>query len=118
MTIDEFVAKHRDILLLPVRPDELGTLTETDVLFLLTAARGRKPVGQRKIVAASWAYPVWFYADGSQLNVVRTTKNLHMTVDCIDRGDLEGDAMYKVLYKAACLPSTDRRHGKPWTEWT
>lgn len=117
MTIDEFVTKHRDLLLLPVHPDELGTLTETDVLFLLTAARGRKPIGERKLLTASWAYPVWFSPDGGIVNVIRITEYQNMKIDSISRDTLEGDKMHQVLYRTARLSPTDRRHGKLWKEW-
>lgn len=54
MTVKEFINKNSDILIRPVTEDEFKKLQVGDVVFIISATVGQKPIEDRVVKVASY----------------------------------------------------------------
>ena len=112
MTVSEFIHNNADILMSPITESEFDGLTDGCVVFLLSAAAGKKPIAERVLRTAGY-YMVVSSTKNAQnqmeeVLMVGLTNGGYAKIEFCNRQDI-AQTGNKMMLTCIPLPQNDKR---------
>lgn len=115
MKLKDFVRENQDILIAPLTMEELNTLSDGMVVFVITCFKGSSPLAERTVRSAGYQMVAATNRTNGKLTAANTlalTSNGYAKIDYILPQDIARGN--KVLYRCKPLPLNDLRRNHHW----
>lgn len=116
MTLQEFKARHADVVLDELEWDDLDALASGAALFYVLLSNKDCRKEDKAILYAGHAMTIGMCNDGRELLFVRTTAKGNVRLDSVTRHELQNEGR-TALFRTMPIPKDDPRSRKPWNQW-